>query len=151
MRRRFVTRWPGSAARVRVQEDAGLPRCVEGQHDSRIPLDVAHLGRSTHVPGYEAVAVQSDLDDAHLWAPIGVDGAQMAIGPDAIKSRSSGGYVLTRLQRSGVPSADPAGDTSATRERGEQNVERLLRGVQPRDRVGDAGPFPFQLVDHARA
>ena len=62
---------------VLVEEGAGHPRRVEGQDDARIPLDVPELHVSRHVTADEIIAVQSDPDNGHLRAAVGVDRAQV--------------------------------------------------------------------------
>ena len=56
----------------------GRPRRLEGQHDPRVSLDVAQLHVPLHMAADEIIAVQSDPDDAHLGASVGVDGAQVS-------------------------------------------------------------------------
>ena len=62
---------------VRIQEDAGRPRRLEGQHDPWVPLDVAQLRVPLHMAADEIIAVQPDPDDTHLRAAVGVDRAQV--------------------------------------------------------------------------
>jgi hypothetical protein len=80
--------------------------CLQGQNNTRVPLDVTELDRPPEMTAHQLVAVHAGPDHRHLRAYVGVDRAQVneRTGLDQLAERLRQGTHARQANRSGEAS-----------------------------------------------